>query len=79
MVFLTILGPPQAPRHVWTREEKAALKRQFPLEIKLGKTPGQLKCQTAINSEKTLASFSWKSIKYAVRNIITSRKRIFQK
>lgn len=52
MVFLTILGPPQAPRHVWTREEKAALERQFPLEIKLGKTPGQLKCQTAINSEK---------------------------
>lgn len=25
MVFLTVLGPPQAPRHVWTREEKAAL------------------------------------------------------
>lgn len=54
MVFLTILGPPQAPRHVWTKEEKAALERQFPLEIKLGKTPGQLKCQTAINSEKNI-------------------------
>jgi hypothetical protein len=65
-----------AVRHVWTKEEKAALERQFKVEIGLGKTPGHLKCQSAIIAETSLSGFTWKSVKFAVKNIITSRQKL---
>jgi len=49
---------------------KASLERQFNNFIKLGKTPGQLDCLNAIRKEKALSGFTWRNVKFAVKNII---------
>lgn len=66
-------------RHQWTQDEKAALLRKFKKPISLGKTPGQLDCLNAIRQETCLAKFTWKQIKFAVKNIITSERRQVKK
>eukprot|EP00105_Crassostrea_gigas_P014934 XP_011431779.1 PREDICTED: uncharacterized protein LOC105331337 [Crassostrea gigas] len=66
-------------RHTWTAVEKASLERQFNNFIKLGKTPGQLDCLNAIRKEKALSGFTWRNVKFAVKNIITSRLRSCRK
>lgn len=62
-------------RHHWTKTEKNALRRQFKTNIFQGKTPCQLECLNAVKKEPCLANFSWKRIKFAVKNLITTQKR----
>ncbi|XP_061191604.1 uncharacterized protein LOC133199782 [Saccostrea echinata] len=66
--------PNICPRHQWTKDEKAALLRNFKQAISLQKTPGQLDCLNAIRKEPCLATFNWKQVKFAVKNLITSKK-----
>lgn len=66
-------------RHTWTSAEKAALHRQFDTFIKVGKTPGQVDCLNGIRMEKSLSTFTWRHVKFAVKNIITSRQRCCKK
>nr|XP_022290881.1 uncharacterized protein LOC111102433 isoform X2 [Crassostrea virginica] len=66
-------------RHQWTEDEKAALRKEFKQTISLGKTPGHLECLNAIRKEACLAKFSWKQVKFAVKNLITSERRQVRK
>lgn len=65
--------------HTWTSAKKAALYRQFDILIKVGKTPGQVDCLNDIRMEKSLSTFTWRHVKFAVKNIITSRQRCCKK
>lgn len=62
-------------RHNWTTEEKDALKRQFFKNINLGKLPGNMDILNAMKKEPCLANFPWTKLKFAVKNMITSRNR----
>ncbi|KAJ8305181.1 hypothetical protein KUTeg_017269 [Tegillarca granosa] len=62
-------------RHNWTTEEKDALKRQFFKIINLGKLPGKMDILNAMKKEPCLANFPWTKLKFAVKNMITSRNR----
>jgi hypothetical protein len=64
-------------RHVWSVLEKKALERQFLKFIAQNKRPGQLDCLNAQKNEPVLQKFDWRKIiiKFAVRNLITIKKR----
>ncbi|KAJ8319570.1 hypothetical protein KUTeg_002884 [Tegillarca granosa] len=62
-------------RHTWSKNEKIALECQFQKNINLEKVPCKLECLNAIKNQSCLARFTWKHIKYAVKNLITSRRR----
>uniref|UniRef100_K1PTK9 Uncharacterized protein n=1 Tax=Magallana gigas TaxID=29159 RepID=K1PTK9_MAGGI len=62
-------------RHVWTAEEKRALEKQFSSFIRRNKTPGQIDCLNAQQKEPSLKKFHWSKIKFAVKNMISSKKR----
>lgn len=49
--------------------------RQFFKHLNLGKTPGKLDILNAIKKEPVLAKFTWTKLKFAVKNMITSRNR----
>ncbi|KAJ8321499.1 hypothetical protein KUTeg_000949 [Tegillarca granosa] len=61
-------------RHTWSKNEKIALECQFQKNINLEKVPCKLECLNAIKNQSCLARFTWKHIKYAVKNLITSRR-----
>ncbi|KAJ8316432.1 hypothetical protein KUTeg_006446, partial [Tegillarca granosa] len=66
-------------RHTWSKNEKIALECQFQKNINLEKVPCKLECLNAIKNQSCLARFTWKHIKYAVKNLITSRRRSLKK
>nr|XP_022296603.1 uncharacterized protein LOC111106281 isoform X2 [Crassostrea virginica] len=74
-----IHNPKVPARHHWTLEEKGALKKHFRKDIASGQTPRQLNCLTAIKKEPCLKKFTWKQIKFAVKNLITTHQRQLQK
>lgn len=56
-------------------EEKRALEKQFSSFIRRNKTPGQIDCQNAQQKEPSLKKIHWSKIKFAVKNMISSKKR----
>lgn len=62
-------------RHVWTAEENRALEKQFSSFIRRNKTPGQIDCLNAQQKEPSLKKFHWSKMKFAVKNMISSKKR----
>lgn len=61
----------------WSADEKRVIFEQLGDYIKRNVTPGQKACLTAAqNSCGVLKDRSWKSIKYCVKNIIQSKRRI---
>lgn len=43
------------------------------------KTPGQLDCLNAIEKESFLKTFSWRQVKYAVKNLNATESRRMKK
>lgn len=76
-MFLFCLALPE--RHKWTNEEKGALRNYFKKYLAQGRTPGQLDCLGAIKKESCLKKFSWRQVKYAVKNLNATESRRMKK
>lgn len=63
-------------KRVWSSAEKKLLNSKFDKEIRLGKIPGKNIIVTAQRESPLLAAIPWSKIKFAVYNIIKSRKNL---
>lgn len=59
----------------WSKDEQAAVRRQFNNFIKLTKVPGKRECDASLAAEAALSNRTWKEIKYYVHNTLQSMKR----
>jgi hypothetical protein len=60
----------------WSAAEKSALFAHFLSNVRARKAPGKKECEEAINKFPVLSSRTWKTIKFAVKNIIASEKKL---
>ncbi|KAJ8307198.1 hypothetical protein KUTeg_015282 [Tegillarca granosa] len=76
-ILYDLFGSAAQTRHTWSKNEKIVLECQFQKNINLEKVPCKLECLNAIKNQSCLARFTWKHIKYVVKNLITSRQSFF--
>lgn len=62
-------------KRLWSKEEQAAVRRQFGDFCKLVKVPGKKDCDACLAAEPALNSRTWREVKYFVHNSIQSMKR----
>jgi hypothetical protein len=67
-------------RKPWTKDEKAAIFNHLSQFIKDGAIPRQQDCTSAIRlGHGALANRSWRQVKYAVKNLLSSSKNLRNK
>ncbi|XP_074513951.1 M-phase phosphoprotein 8 isoform X3 [Sebastes fasciatus] len=67
--------PQKRNKRLWSKEEQAAVRRQFGDFCKLVKVPGKKDCDACLAAEPALNSRTWREVKYFVHNSIQSMKR----
>lgn len=61
------------------KERKRCFEKLFQEVFHTRKTPGQLDCLNAIEKESFLITFSWRQVKYAVKNLNATESRRMKK
>ncbi|XP_032384896.1 M-phase phosphoprotein 8 isoform X2 [Etheostoma spectabile] len=67
--------PQKRNKRLWSKEEQAAVRRQFGDLCKLVKVPGKKDCDACLAAEPALNTRTWREVKYFVHNAIQSMKR----
>lgn len=55
---------------IWTTKEKVTIKQHFQTFTRRGRSSGQIDCLNAVKSEIVLSKFTWRHVKFAVKNTI---------
>jgi hypothetical protein len=76
VISLPRLSARRCPKKPWTVAEKDALFANFVDNIRSRKVPGKKECEAALRKYPVLASREWQHIKFAVKNIISTEKRL---
>ena len=59
----------------WSKEEKAAVKRQLGTIIRRGEVPGKADCMRAIAAERALRKRGWQVVKFCAYNMLKAERR----
>lgn len=61
------------------KQRKRCFEKLFQEVVRTRKTPGQQDCSNAIKKESFFKTFSWRQVKYAVKNLNATESRRMKK